>query len=236
MTAQEAFFKTHLPSALTRHFERQNPVRFTVGPLNIKRVPNRQHPRGWDMLRIRIPITDHEHSSTRGLPPVELEIAAPEKLGPDSTEIRDFLGTPACVYTLHRIAGEKLRAYLTSLPAYRDKMGAPRDMRVKDLYDLTRILQHQPITQTEFWKKALAEFLLACESRYVDCEGPTTFRQEWALAKQLYEQDLHLQKIPFNEVETALNTLLNFLEQQGIFPLQFPLPPETETSQSPLIK
>ena len=63
--------------------------------------------------------------------------------------------------------GEKLRAYLSSLPAYRKKLDRPGEaIRAKDLYDITRILQREQLPgSTGFWKAALAEFRVCCESR-----------------------------------------------------------------------
>lgn len=221
---QQAFLQIHLERALKDHFEQQEPARFKLQKVSIERTPRSDHPRGWDMLRIRISIMDALFTVVRGLPPAELEVAAPESLGADSTEIRDFLGFPAQVYTLHRIAGEKLRAYLTSLPEYRRKMSGERAMRVKDLYDLARILQHRPADDADFWQKAGQEFVMACRSRYVDCAGPQTFKQDWDQARLRYEGDAHLNRIPFSEAEAALDLILEQLRRQGLFPQNHPLP------------
>lgn len=219
---QEAFLREHLPPAVRRHFERQSPVRFTMEEAKFNRNPAARHPHGWDMLRVRLVIRDHQMASSRGLPPAELEVAAAETYGSDAVEIQDFLGAPAQVYALHRIAGEKLRAYLTSLPEYRAKMqGGTREFRVKDLHDLARILKHRPLREADFWDKAMREFKLACESRYVDCAGPETFKQDWAQAKIRYEQDQHLMAVPFQEAEAALNAVLEAFSRMGAFPLEF---------------
>ena len=64
---------------------------------------------------------------------MEIDVAAPETLGPDAVQTLIVKGIPARVYALHRIAGEKLCAYLTSLPPYRRNMqGGDREFRVKD--------------------------------------------------------------------------------------------------------
>ena len=111
-------------------------------------------------------------AGVRGLPMLEIDVAAPETLGPDAVETITVKGIPARVYALHRIAGEKLRAYLTSLPAYRRKMqGGDREFRVKDLHDIARILRARPVSDAKFWTEASHEFQLACESRLVDCRG-----------------------------------------------------------------
>jgi len=224
LEAQENFLKEHLPRAVRRHFESQDPVRFTLADAKFERNPATGHPRGWDMLVVKLVIHDHQMNHVRSLPPAELEVAAAESYSSDAVEWLDFQGVQACVYTLHRIAGEKLRAYLTSLPAYRLKMGGgTREFRVKDLHDLARIVHHRPLTDTLFWQRAAKEFKLACESRRVDCDGPATFKQEWDQARIRYEQDQHLSTVPFCEAEAALDEVLAALSQMSIFPMHYPL-------------
>jgi hypothetical protein len=219
---QEVFLREHLPRAVRRHFERQNPVRFTLSDAKFERNPASQLPRGWDMMRVKLVIHDHSLMNVRSLPPAELEVAAAESYGVDAVELRDFLGTPACVYALHRIAGEKLRAYLTSLPEYREKMqGGTREFRVKDLHDLARIVRQRPLEDVVFWEKAMQEFRLACESRFVDCAGPETFTQDWAQARLRYEQDRHLTAIPWVEAEAAVNQILANISAKAGFPWIF---------------
>jgi hypothetical protein len=126
------------------------------------------------------------------------------------------------VYALHRIAGEKLRTYLTSLPAYRRKMkGGDREFRVKDLYDLARILRARPASDAIFWTEAGHEFHLACKSRMVDCRGLESFMENWPLARQRYETDRSLVHVPFDEAESALKSVVGLLDRQGLFPLEF---------------
>ena len=222
---QEEFLREHLPKAVRRHFERQNPVCFTLEDAKFERNPANHHPRGWDMLKVKLVIRDHRLANARSLPPAELEIAAAESYGADAAEWKDFLGAPARVYALHRIAGEKLRAYLTSLPEYRAKMrGGDREFRVKDLHDLARIVRHRPLTDVTFWTKAMLEFRLACESRYVDCAGPETFKQDWPQARLRYDQDQHLATISFLEAEATLDEILGAFSKMGVFPLVFPVP------------
>lgn len=225
MKNQEAFLREHLPSAVRRHFERQNPVRFTLEDTKFERNPMHQHPRGWDMLQVKLVIRDPSQANVRSLPPALLEVAAAESYGPDAVEWRDFLGAPALVYALHRIAGEKMRAYLTSLPEYRKKMhGGTREFRVKDLHDLARIVRQHPLEDLAFWGKVLEEFKLACESRYVDCNGPATFLQDWAQVRLRYEQDRHLSSISWTEAETALNQILKGISANAGFPWRFEVP------------
>lgn len=223
---QEAFLREHLLRSVRHHFERQNAVRFTLEHAKFDRNPADRHPRGWDMLRVKLVVRDHRIVNVLGLPPAELEVAAAESYGPDAVEMRDFLGVPVRVYALHRIAGEKLRAYLTSLPEYRLKMrGGDRKSRVKDLHDLARIVRHRPLKDTDFWAKAMREFRLACESRYVDCAGPETFKQDWTEVRLRYEQDQHLMTVPFPEAEAALDEVSGTFLRMGAFPLAFPISP-----------
>lgn len=221
---EAAWFQEHLLTALRHRFEDQDPVRFTLDSVAVRRNPPRfPHPRGWDMLVAEIRLTDERFRGVRGLPVLELEIAAPEPLGPQAVCELSIDGASIQAYTLHRIAGEKLRAFLTSLPAYRQKMsGGERAVRVKDLHDLSRILSARPIPDRIFWSAAAAEFRLACESRRVDCEGPATFKQNLEVTRQSYESDPALKAIPWMEAEQALDQVLGFLAEQGIFPLHFP--------------
>lgn len=219
---QEAFLQEHLPRAIRRHFEMGNPVRYTLEEANFGRSPPKPHPRGWDMIKVKLVIRDAGLTNVRSLPPAELEIAAAETYGPDAVESRDFLGSTAKVYALHRIAGEKLRAYLTSLPQYRAKMrGGTREFRVKDLHDLARIVRHHPLQDVSFWDSALREFKLACASRLVDCAGLETFLQDKDQARQRYEQDRHLAAVSWDEAESALRAILASIGDKAGFPWVF---------------
>ena len=175
--AQRRFLEEHLPPALRHHFERQNPVRFALAEVKVDRRPPKMHPRGWNAFLLKIQVKDHRRAGVKGLPGLEIDVAAPEELGPDAVERMIVQGLPARVYSLHRIAGEKLRAYLTSLPAYRRSMGGgDRAFRVKDLHDIARILRARPASDLAFWTKAGREFVLACKSRLVSCLGSMPYR------------------------------------------------------------
>jgi hypothetical protein len=183
--AQADFLREQIPPALRHRFERQNPVKFKVGRVIVERQLPKGHLRGWNAFRLRIDVQDNSMPGVLGLPMLEIDVAAPETLEPDAVVILDIQGFPARVYALHRIAGEKLRAYLTSLPAYRRKMkGGDREFRVKDLHDLARIVRARPPSDAEFWAQAGREFKLACESRLVDCQGLESFMEDWPLARQ----------------------------------------------------
>lgn len=131
-----------------------------------------------------------------GLPTFQIDVAAPVAPTESSVsllEVQSSGGVPIQVpaYTLEQLAGEKLRAFLSTLPAYRVKVRKPGDaVRVKDLHDLACIRRVQPIgaDQEAFWRQAADEFRLACASRYIDCAGPETFRENWPATRLVYER------------------------------------------------
>ncbi len=221
---QKAFFEKNLPPALFRYFEQQQPVRFSLESVRVDKKPARGHPRGWMALQISIRIKDHHYPADRSLPAIEIDVAAPESLGASAVELMPIHGIETRVYSLQRIAGEKLRAYLTSLSAYRRKMkSTTRAFRVKDLYDIARILRARSIRNKEFWHIAAGEFQLACESRLVDCEGLDTFMQDWNLARERYLADESLRDIDFSEAEETLKQVVECFSEYGIFPLRYPV-------------
>jgi len=222
--AQAKFLEEQLPLALRRYFERQTPVKYKLVGVRVDQNPPKGHIRGWNQFKLKIGVQDNTLAGVLALLKLELEVAALETLGPNAVEILKVHGTPANVYALHRIAGEKLRAYLTSLPTYRRKMGGgEREFRVKDLHDIARILRARPIADAAFWAEAGQEFILACESRLVDCRGLESFMEDWPLARVRYEADGSLAKVPFAEAEHALKTVVGLLDQQKIFPLNYPV-------------
>ena len=168
------------------------------------------------------------------LPTLQVDVAAPEELTDSSVSLLEVQGSggdaPAQVpaYTLERLAGEKLRAFLSTLPAYRAKVRKPGDaIRVKDLHDLACVRRVQPIgaDQTAFWRQAAEEFRLTCASRYIDCAGPETFRENWPATRLAYETDTNLAKnVLFAEAERTLDEVTAFFASLNLFPLQFPLP------------
>jgi len=226
LEARRLWAEENLTRAVQNYFENQNPVRFRLDTIKVKRDPNSDpHPHGWDGLRASISIKDEKNSGVRALPSIEIDIASPESLGENSVTSVFYQGQRMKAYTLERIAGEKLRAFLTSLPAYRKKINSPvRDFRVKDLHDEVRILRVKPITDELFWRKAAEEFVRACESRYVDCSGLETFKESWEITKPAYEKDPTLTRIPFQDAELALDAIVKSFMDFGIFPMVFPLP------------
>jgi hypothetical protein len=130
------------------------------------------------------------------------------------------------VYSLERIAGEKLRAFLSSTPAHQEKIqrtgGA---LRVKDLYDLACIVRNTPLTETDFWNKVAAEFRTACESRFVDCDGWATFSAVTDIAHGNYDKDPTLPKaLPFESAWPAVHAIVQHFERTGTTPFAFAMP------------
>lgn len=222
---QTAWFEKELTTALRNYFEDQELVRYELESVKVVRNPPvTPHPRGWDGLVAKIKVTDQKNIGVRDLPTVDLEIAAPERLGDDAICELPMDGLTIQAYALHRIADEKMRAFLTSLPKYRNKINSPhRDVRAKDLHDLARILEVKPIQDEEFWKSAAHEFRLACESRHVDCDGPDAFHQSWSRTKAVYESEAQLVAIPWQEADEALGAILALFQSFGVFPLYFPM-------------
>jgi len=219
------WFETQLSMAIRNHFESQELVRYELESIKVSHNPPVfPHPRGWDGLVAKMRVTDQKLRGVRTLPTVELEIAAPEVLGSNALCELPLEGVKVHAYTLHRIAGEKLRAYLTSLPAYRSKIhSSTREVRAKDLHDLARILEARPIEDATFWLMAAHEFRLACESRYVDCDGPETFHQDWAATRAIYESEATLAEVSWFDAEQALDKILGLFSRNSVFPLSFPL-------------
>jgi hypothetical protein len=223
LNVRKSWLENHIEPAVRNYFENQDPVRFQLQSIKVKKSPPRApHERGWDGLVAEIKVRDELHPNIPNFPNAEIEIAAPELLGANAVTSIALDGFTMRAYTLQRIAGEKLRAFLTSLPAYRKKMkGGNRAPRVKDLHDLARILEARPIEKEEFWREASEEFILACKSRYVDCTGLETFQEAWDVTRQAYETDANLPSIPFHKAKEALQTVVRFFQQLRVFPLVF---------------
>lgn len=224
LSAQKRYLEDHLPRALRRYFESQNPVRFSLESVKVQQNLHHRHPRGWDAFLVKIAVKDHQRPGVHGLPVLRIDVAAPEKFGPDAlTEIELSPGLQIRAYSLHRIAGEKLRAFLTSLPAYRNRMGGGmREHRVKDLHDVARIVRVELVPGISFWRKAAAEFRFACEARLVNCSGWDSFAEGWAATREQYEQDRTLTGVAFSEAGAAVRDVIGYFEAIGIFPLNFP--------------
>ena len=222
--AQRVFLEQEITRAVRRHFERQEPVRYELIAVKVGTYPPKSHPMGWDAFKVRMNVNDlSKHVS--GLPALEIDVAAPEELLDTSVATIEVGGHRVHAYTLERIAGEKLRAFLSSLPAYRAKVKKQGDaVRAKDLYDVSRIRGVHGLDQVEFWRLAGEELRVACRSRYIDCQGLTTFQEQWAVTRKTYEEATIPKDISFAEAEATRLAFVRFLEAQGIVPFTFPLP------------
>jgi len=119
-----------------------------------------------------------------------------------------------------------MRAFLSSLPTYRAKIGRrPDSPRFKDLYDLARIRRQNEIADNAFWRTAGREFRLACESRFVDCAGIATFAEELAKTRYEYENATTISKdISFDEAWNTVQTTTNLFTRLGFLPFTFAIP------------
>lgn len=226
--ARLSFFEKHLPLALARHFDRQEPVRFTSDNVTITRRPKTDHPRGWDGFVIKLRISDQQIGNTNALPDLGLDINAPEPLSAHAIAPLKIGRYEVQAYTLQRIAAEKLRAFLTSLPSYRAKVQPkkrPVPIRTKDLHDLARICRTEaPAVNGLFWRQVAEDFQLACQHRFVDCEGFCTFQDNWDVTRADYRRDPKLSVVDFVEAEAALHSVMDVFSELKVFPLVFPLP------------
>jgi hypothetical protein len=214
-----------MAGAIRRHFERQEPVRYELTSLRVRPYLPQGHPMGWDAFIVRINVTDRRKAGVLGLPAIEVDVAAPEQLLDSSVSPIEVGGNRVRAYTLERIAGEKMRAFLSSLPAYRAKVKKPGEaVRARDLYDLARIRRVRGIADEAFWGLVGREFRLACQSRYIDCDGMPTFQQQWEVTRTTYEQATIPRDIPFAEAEATLAEVVEFWRGQGFIPFAFPLP------------
>jgi hypothetical protein len=226
---QRTFLEENIGRTLRLYFDRQDPQRFGLKSLEVKLKPRAPHRRDWNAFLVRIRIDDRQMAGVLGLPALEIDIAAPEKLSPTSVAPLVVGTRTVTAYTLERIAGEKHRAFLTSLPAYRHKLnpGSDRVPRVKDLYDIVQIFWHHGAEEQVFWELAAQEFHLACESRFVDCAGLSTFHEGWDMTQSNYEKAVRDGGLPndvgFSDVEAVLAQTVGLFEKHGLIPCSFPL-------------
>lgn len=220
---QTDFLEKAFTNALRRYFLSLNTIKYTLKSLKIQTNPKEeQHPYGWDGFKIIINLEDALLKSTRGVPKIEIDIAYPEELSKQSVNIIEYIpGYYLNIYSLERIAGEKLRAFLSTLPAYFQKMGKiPRPVRAKDLYDIAKILEAREIENEIFWITAGNEFKMACKSRFIDCSGINTFSQNIAATKATYEGDPTIPgDISFDKAWGCLTSIVKFWETQKLLPV-----------------
>jgi hypothetical protein len=220
--AQERFLKDEVRKALERYFDRMSPSRYDLADIQIRRIPQDETLSGWYFFRISLKVTDAKRPGVKALPLLVLDVASPEPLSGHAMAEITVSGKTVLAYTLSRIAGEKLRAYLSSLPTYCNKVKkTDRTIRHKDLYDLAKIVRAEPPTILGFWPLAAEDFRLACEARLVDCVGLTSFREAWDKAKAYYEADTSLEDVSFQEAEESLERVVTVFEELAVFPLTF---------------
>jgi hypothetical protein len=225
--AQRTFLEEQMARAVRGHFERQDPVRYELTALTVRTYPPKSHPMGWDAFKVRMNVNDLK-KSVKGLPALEIDVAAPEELLDHSVSVIEVGGHRVYAYTLERIAGEKLRAFVSSLPAYRGKVKKPGEsVRAKDLYDVARVRRVHALEQVEFWRIVGQEFQTACRSRYIDCHGLPTFQEQWEVTRKTYQEPTIPKDIPFEEAEATLVAVVRLLEAQGFVPFTYPLPRKT---------
>jgi len=214
--------------SISNYLAMQPSTHYTLERVIVEREPSRgEHPFGWDGMKARIGLLDARHPQAVALPALDLDFSAPEPIGPGGTEALDLDGVEVTAESLVRITAEKLRAFLQSLPAWRAKIGSQlRPVRVRDLYDLRRIVDAKPLSDAAFWDAVAVEFRLACESRAVDCAGLTTFAEQLGVTRATFDGDATIPKTwPFDELWQGLTQIVGFLERTNVVPFSFPVPP-----------
>jgi hypothetical protein len=221
-----SILEKEIEQVIKNHFEEQSPVTYELDKIKIIKKPHKDHELGWNAFEVIISVQDLSRPSTRGLPNLKIDIAAPEVLGDDSISSLDIGGGTIKAYTLERIAGEKLRAFLSTLPAYREKVSKPgKAVRVKDIYDLARIIKQYPISNKDFWRKVGIEFRRACESRYIDCLGQSSFEEDILITEESYKSDTTLpDDISFEMAWGDLCEIVEYFNKEKIVPFSFSLP------------
>ena len=68
------------------------------------------------------------------------------------------------------------------------------------------------------------EFYAACRSRYIDCQGLTTFQDQWTVTQKTFAEATIPKDVSFDGAEATLGAVVRFLETQRIVPFTFPLP------------
>ncbi len=215
-----------LHECLTSSFASERVERYRVVGLTVKAKPRDGHPRGWTMLVARIRVDDLSRD-VRNFPALMIEMASPEPMTLRSMAPLVLERGTVNAHTLERITGEKLRAFLSSLPAYRSKANKPHAaIRAKDIYDLATIHGARPPSDhTDFWQTVGAEFALTCQARFVDCAGWSSFAAGESATKSQYEDATIIPTdISFDKAWAALEDLVRCLEGHGLFPMAFPFP------------
>jgi len=224
-TTQREILESEIGATINHYFEKESPVRFQLNSIKIVLRPRKKHPRGWNAFTVNISIKDFTNIGVRGLPNLKIDLAAPEDLGDDSIAPLDIGGCSVNAYTVERMAGEKLRAFLSSLPSYRRKVKKPGEaVRAKDVYDIARIVNKFPVKNKIFWDKAGEEFYRSCKSRYIDCAGIHTFEENLQVTEETYNKDTTLPNdISFERAWSSLAEVIRFFEGKEVIPFENPL-------------
>jgi hypothetical protein len=214
--------------AVRDFFEMEDPVRYVLMSIRVRANPRlgQTHPLGWNAFEIHLQIRDLRRANVIGLPGIRIDVAAPEELLDGSTEPLEVGEQEVVAYSLSRLAGEKLRAFLSSLPEYRQKVKRSGEtVRGKDIYDIARIHRVHPLADERFWRTVGAEFHIACASRYVDCGGVQSFEQNLEITRHIYVNDPTIPRdIPFDDGWVVLRDIIKQFEAWGILPFSFPKP------------
>jgi Nucleotidyl transferase AbiEii toxin, Type IV TA system len=228
-TVEQTKFRELIAGAIKRHFAAQDPVRFELrGHTLERRRKTSPHPRGWDVFGLNLAVYDYRATPGSDPPLLLIDIAAPEEMSENSVSRLDVGGYQVNAITLERIVGEKLRAFLSCLPTYRKKIREKKipPRRVKDLYDLARILRRRPFDNLAFWPIAGHEFTLACRSRCIDCVGLPSFHDGWEETERQYRASETIpQDVPFEEAESSLCQIIEVFARRNMIPFEFELPP-----------
>jgi len=231
--ATAAQLQQMLERAIRRQVEALDPRIYQLDRVVVQPSPLGGHPFGRQGYAVTIALRDLRRPGLLGTPNIRLDISALEDLGTDALEeLRRGEGTVR-VYSVTRQAAEKLRALLESLPRHRAKIGATsiKPVRVKDIADICRIVDLQPLTDLLFWEGVASEFRRACRSRFVDCEGWETFEQDVPVTRRSYLDDATLrEERPFEEAWAVLGEVVSLIGGLGMIPFFHPLPSGSTTT------
>ena len=152
LKAQGDFLQAAFIAALERYLSGQRVVCYKPESAALK---SREHPLGWDGHAATVRIRNPLFAGVLNLPAIEINISAPEPLSLHAVSDLPIGEHTVRACTLKPIAGEKLRAFFSTLPDYRKKVKKPAEaIRVKDLYDLARICRVHPLADRGFWRTA----------------------------------------------------------------------------------
>ena len=114
---QSKLLELNVKRAVDRQFEGKDPVRFQLMNITVRNNPPNTHPMGWNAFILKLNVADLTKPNVKSLPAIEIDVAAPEELLDTSISTLTIGKSEALAYSLERIAGEKMRAFLSSLPA-----------------------------------------------------------------------------------------------------------------------